>query len=114
MTAWERADTAALVALLREDARLVMPPGEVWFLGRADIGAFLDEHMFGEMGTGWRLRPTAANRQPAFGLYRREPGTGEFRAFALGVLRVDGAGIAEIAVFPQPDLFGPFDLPPSV
>lgn len=114
MTAWEQADTAALVALLREDAKLVMPPGEVWFLGPADIGTFFDEHMFGEMGTGWRLRPTAANRQPAFGLYRREPGTATFGAFAIGVLRVDGPGIAEIAVFPQPALFTAFDLPPSL
>ena len=50
ITAWESADTAALVALLRDDAKLIMPPGTVWFAGRRDIGSFLGEHVFGEMG----------------------------------------------------------------
>ena len=114
ITAWEGADPAALVRLLREDAQLIMPPGATWFAGSADIGAFLAEHVFGEMGTGWRLLPTAANRQPAFGLYWREPGRDTFRAFAIGVVRVDGDAIAEIALFTQPNLFDGFDLPPSL
>jgi RNA polymerase sigma-70 factor (ECF subfamily) len=113
ITAWESADTAALIELLRDDATLIMPPGTTWFAGRRDIAVFLTEHVFGEMGTGWRLRPTAANRQPAFGLYWRKPGEDAFRAFAIGVLRVDGEGVAEIALFQQPDLFDSFALPPS-
>ena len=66
ITAWENADTSALVELLRDDAKLMMPPGTTWFTGPADIGAFLAEHVFGEMGSGWRLRPTAASgRRPS-------------------------------------------------
>jgi RNA polymerase sigma-70 factor (ECF subfamily) len=113
ITAWERADPAALVALLRDDAKLIMPPGTTWFAGSADIAAFVTEHVFGEMGTGWRLRPTAANRQPAFGLYWRKPGEETFRAFGIGVLRVDGADITEVALFQQPELFESFALPAS-
>lgn len=113
IAAWENADTAGLVELLRDDAKLIMPPGTVWFSGRRDIEAFLDEHMFGEMGPGWRLLPTAANRQPAFGLYWRRPGEDVFRAFAIGVLRVDGDAVAEIAIFQQPELLDLFELPPA-
>ncbi len=113
ITAWESADTTALVELLRDDAKLIMPPGTTWFAGRRDIAAFLAEHVFGEMGHGWRLRATAANRQPAFGLYWRRPGEDAFLAFAIGVLRTDGDAIAEIALFQQPELFGLFALPPS-
>ncbi|HET7015025.1 MAG TPA: RNA polymerase subunit sigma-70 [Streptosporangiaceae bacterium] len=113
IAAWESADTAALVELLREDAKLIMPPGTTWFAGRRDIAAFLAEHVFGEMGQAWRLRATGANRQPAFGLYWREPGDDAFRAFAIGVLRVDGDSVAEIALFQQPELFDLFALPPS-
>jgi RNA polymerase sigma-70 factor (ECF subfamily) len=114
ITAWEDGDVTALVGLLRDDARLIMPPGTTWFSGRGDIGAFIAEHVFGEMGTGWLLRPTAANRQPAFALYWRRPGDDAYRAFAIGVLRVDGDAIAEIALFAQPELFDAFDLAPSL
>jgi RNA polymerase sigma-70 factor (ECF subfamily) len=113
VAAWERADTPALVELLRDDAKLVMPPGSTWFAGRRDIGTFLAEHVFGEMGNGWRLRPTGANRQPAFGMYWRRPGADVFRAFAITVLRMDGDTVAEIALFQQPELFETFALPPS-
>jgi len=111
ITAWERGDPAALVELLRADARLVMPPGAVWFEGAADIAAFLTEHVFGEMGHGWRLRPTAANRQPAFGAYWRRPGDERFRAFAIGLLHLDGDRISQISLFQQPELFASFQLP---
>ncbi len=56
-------------------------------MGRA---VFLAEHVFSEMGSSRRLTATAANRQPAFGLYGRVPDEAAFRAFAIGVLRVDG------------------------
>ncbi len=113
ITAWESADTTALVELLRDDAKLIMPPGTTWFAGRRDIAAFLAGHVFGEMGPSWRLRATGANRQPAFGLYWRQPGRDTFGAFAIGVLRVEGEAITEIALFQQPELFDLFDLPPS-
>jgi RNA polymerase sigma-70 factor, ECF subfamily len=114
ITAWERADTAALVDLLRADARIVMPPGLTWFASRGDLEVFFREHMFDEMGTGWRLLPTAANRQPAFGLYWREPGDSTYRAFAICLLEVADEAIAEIALFQQPELFAWFALPAAL
>jgi RNA polymerase sigma-70 factor, ECF subfamily len=111
ISAWERADTGALIGLLRSDAALVMPPTLTWFAGRDAIEVFVREHVFGESGTGWRLLPTAANRQPAFGLYWREPGDAAYRSFAIGVLRVDGDAIGEIDLFVESELFPVFALP---
>jgi RNA polymerase sigma-70 factor (ECF subfamily) len=114
ISAWERADTAALVGLLRSDAGLVMPPGLTWFAGRDAIETFFRDHVFDGMGTGWRLLPTAANRQPAFALYWREPGDTVHRPFAIGVLRVDGDAIGEIALFVEAELFDAFALPATL
>ena len=112
--AWERSDTAALIALLRADARLVMPPRPTWFAGREAIEVFLREHVFGEMGSGWRLRATGANGQPAFALYHREGDTPEHRPFAIGVLRVHAGMIDELAMFGQPALFSRFAMPATL
>jgi RNA polymerase sigma-70 factor (ECF subfamily) len=114
ITAWERSDTTALVGLLRTDAQWVMPPRLSWFAGRDAIEIFLREHVFGELGTGWLVLPTAANRQPAFALYWRKPGDRAHRPFAIGVVRVDDGAIAEIAVFVQPELFASFALPATL
>jgi RNA polymerase sigma-70 factor (ECF subfamily) len=114
IAAWEQANPADLLALLSDDVKLIMPPGATWFAGRPDVVSFFAEHVFGEMGKNWRLYPTAANRQPAFALFWRTPGHDVFRAFGIGVVRVVGAEITEIALFQQPDLFALFDLPGSL
>src|SRR5262245_64242163 len=44
--AWEFADSAGLIALLREDAILTMPPLSAWYRGRVAIKNFLDKHLF--------------------------------------------------------------------
>jgi RNA polymerase sigma-70 factor (ECF subfamily) len=111
ITAWERSDTAALVGLLRSDARLIMPPGLTWFAGRDTIEFFVRDHVFGEMAGAWVAVPTAANRQPAFALYYKQPDESVYRAFAICVLRVAGDAVAEIALFQQPELFPSFALP---
>ena len=114
VAAWERSDADELVGLLRTDARLVMPPGLAWFAGRDAIEIFVREHVFDEMGTGWRLLPTAANRQPAFALYWRQPADTAYRPFAISVVQVEDDAIAEIALFQQPELFAFFALPATL
>ncbi|MDT3443634.1 sigma-70 family RNA polymerase sigma factor [Pseudofrankia sp. BMG5.37] len=109
--AWERSDAAALVALLRSDARLVMPPRLSWFSGRDDVEEFFQGHVFGKMGGQWALLPTAANRQPAFALYCRAPGRHTHDAFGIGALQIVDGAITEIAMFTDPGLFGRFALP---
>ena len=111
VAAWEQADPSDLVDLLADDVKLIMPPGAVWFGGRADVLSFLAEHVFRDMGMRWRTRPrrpTANPRSPSTGNARS---TGPFEAFAIVVLTVVGDEITEIALFQQPELFGSFDLP---
>lgn len=120
VTFWERADLDGLVGLLAEDARFVMPPRPTWFSGRVDVARFLGGVMpwassHPHIGEGWRLVPTAANGQPAFGLYRRPDGDAQHQRFAIGVLQIGAEGIEEIALFLEdPDLFDLFDLPEAV
>jgi RNA polymerase sigma-70 factor (ECF subfamily) len=113
IAAWEKADTAALVALLRADARLVMPPRPSWFAGRDDIEFFFREHVFGTMGGGWKIGPTMANRQPAFTLHWRAPDFPDapHHPFGIGVVTTDGGAITELAMFIQPELLRHFAAP---
>lgn len=118
--AWQRADIAGIVSLLRDDAKLVMPPRPTWFAGSAAIEVFFRNHVFGPMGDGWRLIPTAANRQPAFALYWRPPGDTRFRAFAIGVLTIkadaepEAVKVSELAIFAEPSLFDRFAMPAAL
>jgi RNA polymerase sigma-70 factor (TIGR02960 family) len=106
--AWERADVAALVELLADDARFTMPPLPAWFLGRDDIGRFLAERMF---ATPWRLVPTRSNGQLAFACYQGDPAGGRFRLGAVNVLAIRAGRIAEIAGFLDPAVHRRFGLP---
>src|SRR5689334_10449542 len=84
--AWDRTDIDAVAALLGADARLVMPPTTSWYDGRESITTFLASHAFTPgMAGGMRALATAANRQPALGVYVRDE-QAHFRPFALLVL----------------------------
>jgi RNA polymerase sigma-70 factor (ECF subfamily) len=112
MEAHERGDAAAFAALLREDARLTMPPMPTWYDGRAAVATFHAEQVF-VPDVQWRFMATRANRQPAAALYTRRPGEGEYRASVIDVLRIEEGLIAQIDSFVLPDLFPAFGLPPT-
>ena len=65
--AWESDDVAGLLATMREDVRLAMPPSPTWFDGREAVGEALTRWIFGELRPrhGYRIVPTTANREPA-------------------------------------------------
>jgi len=107
--ALENADMTGLVALLREDAVLEMPPLPGWFRGRAAVARFLGTKVITGAG-GFAMVPTAANGQPALAAYLRDP-AGVYRAHAIQVLTVSGAGLARIVSFNDPPLFEVFGLP---
>jgi RNA polymerase sigma-70 factor (ECF subfamily) len=107
--AHERADADALAALVREDARLTMPPHPVWYAGREAILVATRQGFdpaFGHLRTVF----TAANRQPAAAHYLRRPGETEYRPLALDVVRIEDGLIAEITSFVTPELFPAFGL----
>ncbi len=109
--AHERADAGALAELLREDARLTMPPHAVWFAGREAIVSASQQGFdpgFGEL----RTVVAHANRQPAAAHYLRRPGESSFSPLALDVLWLEDGLIAEITSFVSPELFPAFGLPP--
>jgi RNA polymerase sigma-70 factor, ECF subfamily len=109
MAAFEAADVAALLRLLREDAQWEMPPLPAWFAGRQAIGRFLAGQVFGAP-RAWRLVATSANGQPAVAAYLRG-GDGGYDAHAIQVLTVTATGIARVVAFLDPSLFVTFDLP---
>jgi RNA polymerase sigma-70 factor (ECF subfamily) len=83
VAAWERADVAALLAMLAEDVRFTMPPFPAWFHGKDDVGRFLSERVF---ENPWRALPATASGQLALALYPRDPDIDEFRLGALTVI----------------------------
>jgi RNA polymerase sigma-70 factor (ECF subfamily) len=109
---WEGFDLEGFVALLSDEARLVMPPFPQWFVGREAIRAF--NRNVWRAFAGYRLVPTAANGQPAFGLYARMRAEGPWLAHSLQLLALDGDRIAALTFFLRPDgprLFPLFGLP---
>jgi RNA polymerase sigma-70 factor, ECF subfamily len=108
--AHESADVDALAALLREEARLTMPPHPTWFEGRAAIlVASMQgfDPMFGDL----RSVPAWANRQPGVAHYLRAPGDTQFTALAIDVLRIEDGLIEEITSFDGSEFFAGFGLP---
>jgi RNA polymerase sigma-70 factor (ECF subfamily) len=108
--AHERADIDALAALLREDARLTMPPHPTWFEGRAAILVASKQGFdptFGDL----RSVPAWANRQPGVAHYLRAPGETQFGALAIDVLRIEDGRIDEITSFVDSEFFAAFGLP---
>jgi len=109
MEAWERHDVSQLVALLREDVRMAMPPHPTWYEGREAVAAFLAGLAFAPGSEAHRFVPTRANRQPAFGVYR---GDGpDARPFAIHVVGIESGLVADMDFFLYPELFPAFGLP---
>jgi RNA polymerase sigma-70 factor, ECF subfamily len=111
--AHERADADAMALLLREDARLTMPPHPTWYAGREAIVIAAQKGFDPEFG---RLRTVVvgANTQPAVAHYLRSPDDSEYRPLAFDLLRVANGRIAEISSFVFPGLFPAFGLPPAL
>jgi RNA polymerase sigma-70 factor, ECF subfamily len=99
VAAWENADAAALIAVLREDVALTMPPFPVWFGGSADVQSFLEGFLFRSTDPfKVRFVPLRANGSPAFAVYQMDK-EGVYRAAALHILTIEDGQIAEINDF---------------
>jgi RNA polymerase sigma-70 factor (ECF subfamily) len=112
MEAFERHDDRELVALLRADVRMAMPPHPTWYEGREAVAVFLAEIAFRPDSDTHRFVPTRANRQPAFGVYRGDGPDAE--PFAINVVEIRDGLIADMHFFLQPELFPAFGLPDTL
>ena len=109
--AWEADDIDAIVALLTDDARVTMPPSPLQYEGLAAIGAFLRELANWRSGRRYRLVPTRANTQPAFGNYRADAHSQIAHAAGLLVLTLQGDRISAITLFIDSSVIARFGLP---
>ena len=106
--AFERYDISSLVALLREDAIMSMPPYNFWLQGPEHMGRwFVGE---GSGCRGSRLVATQANGCFAFGSYRVDP-EGGHAPWALQVIEISGDRIIGHHNFLDTALFAAFGLP---
>ncbi len=106
--AFERYDITSLVALLRDDAVMSMPPFDFWLQGPEQMEAwFLGE---GSVCRGSRLVATWANGCAAFGSYHVDP-EGGWKPWAVQVIEVSGDRIVGHHNFLDTTLFAAFGLP---
>ena len=108
--AYEAGDVHEVVALLTEDAWLIMPPVPLRYQGRELIARFLAATGF-RLGRSARLVPTRANGQPAFGLYVRDPQAPVAHASGILVLTLAGSQISAMTGFLDNSALPIFGLP---
>ena len=107
--AFARGDVHALIALLTDDVRLSMPPAMLEYQGVDSARRFFSSVTF-RPGRTYRLVPTRANRQPAFGVYTQDPHTRAWRAYGLLVVTISGERITAVTGF-DIGLLAPLGLP---
>ncbi|HEY2595914.1 MAG TPA: sigma-70 family RNA polymerase sigma factor [Chloroflexota bacterium] len=108
---WESSDMDGFAALLKEDARLRMPPWTQWYLGRDAIRTFFGWVRQPRPNGGSRVTPTGANTQPAFAHYVLADDGSAFRAQSIQVVTVEHDQIAALTAFLDTRLFPKFELP---
>ncbi|HEX5194196.1 MAG TPA: RNA polymerase subunit sigma-70 [Solirubrobacteraceae bacterium] len=109
VAAFENDDVDGLVALLREDAMLRMPP-QASVIGALPIARFFREIAGGGDLRVVRLTPTSANGRPAVAIHRRTEGGGLI-AHGISVLEIEGEQIIGIDSFIDPALLPRFGFP---
>jgi RNA polymerase sigma-70 factor (ECF subfamily) len=110
-TAFQSGDVAGVIALLTDDALMTMPSEVAEYVGPEAIGRFLSTVPAAGALERFRLVPTRANGQPAFGCYLRDPHTPIAHAYGLMVLTLRGDRVAGLAGFADTGVFGRFALP---
>jgi RNA polymerase sigma-70 factor (ECF subfamily) len=101
--AWQADDVAGLVATLRADVLLAMPPTPSWYFGREAVGAAAERWIFGALRppAGYACRATSANGQPAVVF---APADAPDLPIGLQVLVIAADGIGEVTVFLDPEI----------
>ena len=106
VTAFEHDDVDGLVALLREDAVMRMPP-QPSAIGALQIARFFREVAGGGTLTRFRLTPTRANGRPAVAIYHDDEDRG-WVPHGISVLQIEDGRIVGIDSFIKPALLPRF------
>jgi RNA polymerase sigma-70 factor (TIGR02960 family) len=96
--AYSSGDVQGVIALLTDDVILAMPPLPLLYRGRELAAAFHSMVTFRQRRT-YRMIPTRANGQPAFGMYIQDPHARLLHANGLMVLTLAGNKISAITRF---------------
>jgi len=108
-----RYDMKALLALIREDAVMTMPPFEMWLRGNADITTWMVEPTPSQCA-GSVMLPVQANGVLGWGQYKPDP-DGGYEPWALQVHEVSGGKLSRLTFFlDTPKLFPLFGIPPHL
>jgi RNA polymerase sigma-70 factor (ECF subfamily) len=98
VAAFTELDVDALVALMTDDVWVRMPPLPFEYRGTEAVHRFFSALNTHRRGIA-RMVPVRANGQPAWGEYRRDPGTGVLHITGVEVVGVAGDRISEITRF---------------
>lgn len=109
VAAFEDYDIGALTDLFTAEATFQMPPFATWVQGPEYIERLVRVQCPARRPGDLVLVPTAANGQPAYGMYLRDS-EGTHRAFGIHVLTLEQERIGHCSVFFDPTLFPFFDL----
>lgn len=121
VSAFERYDVDAIVAMFTDKAIWEMPPYTGWYQGPEAIAALIRGNCPASGPGDQILLPAIANGQAAFGLYMREP-DGVHRPFQLQVLDLqvrdtdESGSVAHVVAFFSDTMeedFARFGLPPA-
>lgn len=107
--AFEEGDVDTIVQLMRDDVWVRMPPLPLEYQGRELAKRFFATVAF-RQDRSYRLIPTRANRQPAFGVYLRDQLSGVAHANGLFVITLAARKVSAITRF-ESGLFSRFGLP---
>jgi RNA polymerase sigma-70 factor (ECF subfamily) len=108
VAAFEHDDIDGLVALLREDAVLRMPP-QPSLIGALEIARFFRYTAGDGELSRIRLTPTRANGRPAVAIHRRDD-AGELVPHGISVLEIEFGRIVGIDTFIKPALLARFGI----
>jgi RNA polymerase sigma-70 factor (ECF subfamily) len=110
--AFERDDVDGLVALLREDAMLRMPPQRS-VIGAVEIVRFFRENASGGDLARFTLTPIRANGRPAVAIHHRTEDRGLI-PHGITVLEIENGEVVAIEAFIDPGLPERFGVPADV
>ena len=104
-------DVDGMVKLVTEHAWFRMPPSYLEYQGTAKIRGLLTAVAIFRTGQPSRLLATRANGQPAYGVYRLDPASGQPRPAGLLLLSLTGSRIAALTWFIGPSPLAQLGLP---